>query len=147
MPWTKNEYPNSMKNLPAAVRGKAVEIANALLEERDMDEGIAIATAISRAKDWAKNHGKASEAPEGTSEKTDVKHHGEDRYVTPHDGEWAVKKEKSEKAGVFKTKEQALEAASREAKAANASVTVQGKNGKIESRQSFNPNRRAPKQA
>jgi uncharacterized protein YdaT len=42
MPWTKKEYPVSMKNLPAAVRNKAIEIANALLEERQMEEGIAI---------------------------------------------------------------------------------------------------------
>lgn len=34
MPWTKTDYPNSMKNLPAAMRNKAIEIANALLEER-----------------------------------------------------------------------------------------------------------------
>jgi hypothetical protein len=34
MPWTKTDYPNSMKNLLAAVRNKAIEIANALLEER-----------------------------------------------------------------------------------------------------------------
>ena len=40
-----------MKNLPVAVRNKAIEIANDLLEERDMDEGIAIATAICRVKD------------------------------------------------------------------------------------------------
>jgi len=147
MPWTKKDYPNSMKNLPAAVRNKAVEIANALLDERNMDEGIAIATAISRAKDWAENHGKPSEAPEGTSRKTDVKHHGEDRYVTPHGNEWAVKKDKSARVEVFDTKAQALKTASKEAKAANASVTVQGKHGKIERRQSFNSNRRAPKQS
>lgn len=72
MPWTRKDYPVSMKNLPAAVRNKAIEIANALLEEKSMDEGIAIATAISRAKDWAENHGKASEAPAGASRKTDV---------------------------------------------------------------------------
>jgi uncharacterized protein YdaT len=146
MPWTKKDYPNSMKNLPAAVRNKAVEIANALLEERHMDEGIAIATGISRAKDWAENHGKPSEAPEGASKTTDVKQHGEDRYVTPHGDEWAVKKDKSKTEEVFDTKREALQAASKEARAANASVTVQGKHGKIESRQSFNPNRRAPKQ-
>jgi uncharacterized protein YdaT len=34
MPWTKTDYPNSMKNLPTAVRNKAIEIANALLEEK-----------------------------------------------------------------------------------------------------------------
>ena len=45
-----------MKNLPAAVRNKAIEIANAILEEGRSDEGIAIATGISRAKDWAKKN-------------------------------------------------------------------------------------------
>ena len=58
MPWNKKNYPVSMKNLPAAVRNKAIEIANALLEDRHMDEGIAIATAISHAKDWVRKHGK-----------------------------------------------------------------------------------------
>jgi len=83
MPWTKADYPASMKNLPMLVKNKAIEIANALLEEKNMEEGIAIATAISRAKDWAINHGKKAEAPEGKSKKTDVKQHGEDRYVVP----------------------------------------------------------------
>ena len=40
MPWTKKDFPNSMKNLPEAVRNKAIEIANALLEEKNMDEGV-----------------------------------------------------------------------------------------------------------
>ena len=64
MPWTKNDYPNSMKNLPAPVRNKAIEIANALLEERHLDEGISIATAISRAKNWAVKHGLNVDNPE-----------------------------------------------------------------------------------
>lgn len=147
MPWNKKDFPDSMKNLPEAVRNKAIEIANALLEERHMDEGIAIATAISRAKDWAKNHGKKAEAKEGTSRKTDVKEHGEDRFVSPSDGKWSVKKEKAEKEETFDTKREAVSAAKKEAKAANASVTVQGKHGKIESRESFNPNRKAAKQS
>lgn len=147
MPWTKTDYPVSMKNLPATVRNKAIEIANALLEERNMEEGIAIATVISRAKDWAENRGKKSEATKGTSKKTDVKQHGEDRYVVPQGEDWAVKKEKGEKEEVFDTRKHALKAAQKKAKSANASVTVQGKHGKIESRQSFNPNRKAPKQS
>jgi uncharacterized protein YdaT len=56
MPWTRDYYPDSMKNLPEPVRNKAIEIANALLEEKNMPEGIAIATAISRAKKWVKEH-------------------------------------------------------------------------------------------
>ena len=72
MPWTKKDYPVSMKNLPDATRNKAIEIANALLEEKNIDEGIAIATAISRAKDWAENRNLSSE-PKGPSKTTDVK--------------------------------------------------------------------------
>lgn len=140
MPWNKQTYPPAMKNLPAGVRNKAVEIANVLLEEKDMDEGIAIATAISRAKDWAENRGKPSAAT-GSSKKTDVKKHGEDRYVIPHGDGWAVKKEKGKKEKVFDTKDKAIQQAKKQAEAANASVTIQGKHGKIEKRQSYNPNR------
>lgn len=60
MPWTKKDYPNAMKNLPAPVRHKAIEIANAILEEGKLEEGIAIATAISKAKEWVADHGKKS---------------------------------------------------------------------------------------
>jgi uncharacterized protein YdaT len=141
MPWTRQTYPASMKNLPVAVRNKAIEIANALLEERKMEEGIIIATAISRAKDWAENRNKPSEAPAGTSKKTDVKKHGEDRYVVPHNDDWAVKKEKEKTEEVFHTKDKAVRKAEEEAEAANASVPIQGKNGKIETRKSYTPNR------
>lgn len=54
MPWTADRYPPSMKRLAPPVRGKAVEIANALLEE-GCDEGRAIRMAIARAKLWARN--------------------------------------------------------------------------------------------
>ncbi len=41
-----------MRNLPLEVRLKAIEIANALLEE-GYDEGRAIRIAIVKAKEWA----------------------------------------------------------------------------------------------
>jgi uncharacterized protein YdaT len=41
-----------MKHLSPLVREKAIEIANALLEE-GMDEGKAIRIAIAKAKEWA----------------------------------------------------------------------------------------------
>jgi uncharacterized protein YdaT len=53
MPWTESNYPAAMKNLPAEVRRKAIEIANALFEQGRMEEGLVIATAIKRAKEWA----------------------------------------------------------------------------------------------
>jgi uncharacterized protein YdaT len=55
MPWNAARYPKSMQHLPDAVRDKAIEIANALLEE-GMDEGKAIRIAIAKAKEWAHHH-------------------------------------------------------------------------------------------
>ena len=57
MPWTDTDYPVSMKNLMIEVRRKAIEIANALLEENP-DEGRAIAIATSKAEEWAENRHK-----------------------------------------------------------------------------------------
>ena len=52
MPWDETYFPQSMKNLPVEVRLKAIEIANALLEE-GYAEGQAIRIAIAKAKEWA----------------------------------------------------------------------------------------------
>jgi hypothetical protein len=52
MPWNESRFPRSMVNLPPLVRAKAIEIANALLEE-GYEEGQAIRIAIAQAKRWA----------------------------------------------------------------------------------------------
>lgn len=57
MPWPKGDYPPSYKNLPKPLREKAVEIANAILEESG-DEGIAIATGLKRAREAMKKDNK-----------------------------------------------------------------------------------------
>ena len=49
MPWYNGDYPPSYKNQPPALREKAVEIANALLEE-GASEGVAIATGLKQAR-------------------------------------------------------------------------------------------------
>jgi len=56
MPWSPLRYPAAMEHLPPVVREKAIEIANALLEEGH-DEGFAIRVAIARAKQWERHHG------------------------------------------------------------------------------------------
>ena len=56
MPWTLNRYPAAMAHLPAIVREKAIEIANALLEE-GVEEGKAIRIAIAKARAWAARRG------------------------------------------------------------------------------------------
>jgi uncharacterized protein YdaT len=52
MPWSESHFPRSMANLPARVRAKAIEIANALLDE-GYEEGKAIRIAIAQARRWA----------------------------------------------------------------------------------------------
>src|SRR5687768_12135635 len=148
MPWTKTDYPDAMKNLPEEVREKSIEIANALLDETKMNEGIAIATAISRAKDWAANRGKETKSQSADSRTTDVKKHGEDRYVIPHkEHKWAIKNEGSERAEkVFDHKKEAIQQARKEAREANASLTIQKRDGRVQQRISYNPNKRAKKQ-
>lgn len=51
MPWSKSDYPDSMKNLEEHVRLKAIDIANAMVRD-GYDENRAIPIAISQAKDW-----------------------------------------------------------------------------------------------
>lgn len=46
MPWNEKDYPVSMKNMKKVVRDKAIDIANALKEEKYSDQrAISIATA------------------------------------------------------------------------------------------------------
>ncbi|MBZ0280660.1 MAG: DUF2188 domain-containing protein [Anaerolineae bacterium] len=54
MPWNQKRYPDSMKNLEPHIRAKAIEIANALIDEDYPDER-AIPIAIAQAKKWAEN--------------------------------------------------------------------------------------------
>lgn len=55
MPWDQSYFPQSMRNLSAPVRAKAIEIANALLAQ-GYDEGKSIRIGIAQAKRWV-DHG------------------------------------------------------------------------------------------
>lgn len=61
MPWSEDNYPPAMRGLPPLVRGKAIEIANALLDA-GQDEGFAIRVGIARARQWARRRGFDPEA-------------------------------------------------------------------------------------
>lgn len=54
MPWTKEDYPASWKNFDEVTRLKAIDIANALLEE-GYEEGRAIPIATAKAKEWTED--------------------------------------------------------------------------------------------
>ncbi|COD19916.1 Uncharacterized protein conserved in bacteria [Streptococcus pneumoniae] len=57
MPWSMKDYPQSLKNLEEPVKKKAIEIANAMVDE-GYEEGRAIPIATSQAKEWKKNTSK-----------------------------------------------------------------------------------------
>lgn len=94
MPWTKRDYPDSMKNLDESVRNKAIEIASRLLED-DYDEGRAIPIAISQAKEWHDNRG-----GEAASE---ITHH-----LVPEGDKWVLKGKDNDERFEFETKEEAM---------------------------------------
>lgn len=94
MPWNKNDYPDSLKNLNDEVRDKAIEIANALLKD-GMGEGRAIAIATDKAREYVG----------GTSEQ-DVYH------VNSHANGWQLTKETGDRAiYVEETKQDLLDKA------------------------------------
>lgn len=64
MPWNDERHPVSMRRLEPRIRRKAIEIANALLEE-GYDEGKAIRIAIAKAKEWAAQHAPSRRAVRG----------------------------------------------------------------------------------
>lgn len=82
MTWTTSDYPDSMKNLDAAVRNKAIEMANAMVED-GMEEGRAISIATAKARDYV--HG------------TDDSHRPQ-YIVKPHKDGWALLKKDGERA-------------------------------------------------
>ncbi len=134
MTYSKNNYPNSMKNLAEEIREKAIEIANTLIKEEKMEESTAIPIAISRAKDWAVNRG-LKVKPSDTDNKT----HGQDQYVIPHQNGWAVKSESSERVSfTFSNKKEAVEKGKALAKKHRTSLTVQKANGQIQNKYSYN---------
>jgi len=70
MPWTTKKYPAAMKKLPAAVRAKAIQIANAILKEKKkVKESVIVATSIKKAKQLAGKANVKKAAPKKTTVK------------------------------------------------------------------------------
>ncbi|PZE20158.1 DUF2188 domain-containing protein [Paenibacillus xerothermodurans] len=133
MPWNKNDYPVSMKNLEPRVRDKAIEIANALLGD-GYDEGRAIAIATAKAKEWDEDHPRH----EPSSNKPQAVTGGSRIHVVPNGDGWAVKEE-GQKPARFKaeTKAEAVESAKKWASDANTSAIVHRKDGTVETSHNY----------
>ncbi|MEC0124174.1 DUF2188 domain-containing protein [Paenibacillus pabuli] len=153
MPWNKQDYPVSMKNLEPRVRHKAIDIANALLDD-GYEEGRAIAIATAKAEEWDENH------PTTKNSKQDPKHspsdhrseHGKSSsehrhsepvssskshdniHVVPTDSGWAIKEEgKSKPLSTFHTKAEAVDAAKEKSEKQNIRAIIHNEDGQIAS--------------
>lgn len=150
MPWNKRDYPVSMKNLKPRVRHKAIEIANALLDE-GYDEGRSIAIATAKAEEWDANHPadehSASDSdrhghPSGNSRASSGQGHSEpvsssknhaNIHVVPNDDDgWSIKKEgKAQPLSTYRTKHEALKAAREMSGKQNIRAIIHNRDGQI----------------
>ncbi|GGF92503.1 DUF2188 domain-containing protein [Paenibacillus abyssi] len=125
MPWSKRDYPDSLKNFEPRVRNKAIEIANALLDDGS-EEGRAIAIATAQAKEWAADH------PQHTNEDSSGSGHA-NLHVVPHEKEWAIKVEgKTEPEQILSTKAEAVEQARALASDRNCAAIIHRQDGTVE---------------
>ena len=143
MPWNMNDYPASMKNLDPLIRKKAIDIANALLDDGYSDDR-AIPIATSQAEKWYDNASteekkdfQKAKAPQKNDtheqDKNAKKLMNADVSVKYQEGHWIVISEKASQASdTFDKKEQAVERAKEIAKNRNSSVKVYKQDGKLQ---------------
>ena len=149
MVWTLEDYPASMKNLPDVIRKKAIDIANAMVDE-GYKEGDALPIAISQAKEWHENaseeetwhyrkYGKVTtRSRESRKYKSNPERMEEAEIVRAHEDGWAVESEGAERpSNVFDTKEEAIKRAKEIAENKGTAVIVHKKDGSIQKRYTF----------
>jgi len=119
MPWTKNDYPSSMKNLEEPVKEKAIEIGNELLDEGEYDEDRIIPIAISRAKEWYKKRGEKVA--------DDVTHH-----LKPKDDQWVIEPVNAHEVIAFETKAEAMEKVKELSKDNRVKIMIHDSEGKFQ---------------
>lgn len=113
MPWSKNDYPDSMKNLTEEVRNKAIEIANAILEDNKSEER-AISIGISQARKFYE----------------DDKEDRPEYQVVADEEDWILKKKDGKRAIIRKdTKEAVMDEARPYVNDHNGIMTVYTKDG------------------
>lgn len=137
MPWTYDDYPTSLKNLTAEVRRKAIDIANAQLED-GYGDGRAIAIATAQAEKWAKRRDKqiAKKNTGGTTGQAvaddDEKGDGESIHIfaNPEESGWiATQGQKRIAQGRKKT--DVVDKAKEKAKAQKTELCIHNKQGDL----------------
>lgn len=127
MPWSKDDYPASMKGLDPQTRDKAIEIANSLLED-GYEEGRAIAIAQSQAKESTGQGGGGGQQSGGGQ--GGQQSGGSPQHVVPQGDEWAIRKEGSQQATkTFDNKQEAEDEAKEMAQNQNTDLVIHDSEG------------------
>ncbi|GMG60955.1 DUF2188 domain-containing protein [Tetragenococcus halophilus] len=148
MVWDMNDYPSTMKNLDSLVRKKAIDIANALLQD-GYPEGRAIPIATKQAQQWynnASSEEKTAFRQEKPPQKNDS-HAGSKRNkklldanvkVNYSDKQWQVISKGAKKASeTYDTKEKAIERAKYIAQNKETSLEIYKENGDLQETRDF----------
>ncbi|MEC1290390.1 DUF2188 domain-containing protein [Bacillus mojavensis] len=143
MPWSMKDYPASLKNLEKPVKKKAIEIANAMIDE-GYEDGRAIPIATSKAKEWAENaskkeidvflkHDDETERDEEANDDARPELMNKAEHVIKHKNGWAVKAEDAKRVSEIKeTKTEAIERAKEIAEHKGTDVIVHLADGSVQ---------------
>ncbi|MHA6164740.1 DUF2188 domain-containing protein [Bacillus mojavensis] len=143
MPWSMKDYPASLKNLEKPVKKKAIEIANAMIDE-GYEDGRAIPIATSKAKEWAENaskkeiddflkHDDETERDEEANDDARPELMKKAEHVIKHKNGWAVKAEDAKRVSEIKeTKTEAIERAKEIAEHKGTDVIVHLADGSVQ---------------
>ncbi|MFP7233275.1 DUF2188 domain-containing protein [Bacillus subtilis] len=143
MPWSMKDYPASLKNLEKPVKKKAIDIANAMIDE-GYEEGRAIPIATSKAKEWAENaykeeiddflkHDDETERDKDSIRSNDPELMDKAEHVIKHKDGWAVKAEDAKRVSEIKdTKKEAIERAKEIAANKGTDVIVHLADGSVQ---------------
>lgn len=141
MPWSYKDYPTSMKNLTSEVRHKAIDIANALLDE-GYNEGRAIAIATAQAEKWAAHRNKPirKDNASGSTGQAVASDNGNGHVIhvmpNPRDDGW-IAKQGQKQIAQGKQKEDVIDKARERAKSQNTHLCIHDDSGDVASEEDY----------
>ncbi|WP_163529131.1 DUF2188 domain-containing protein [Halobacillus ihumii] len=150
MPWDTKDYPSSFKSLDTVVRKKAIDIANAMIDE-GYDEGRAIPIATEQAKEWYENASQDEKQEMSNKSDKELRNREKDdqsssrpelldkgEHVVSHEDGWAVQAEDAKQpSDVFENKQDAVERAKEVAKNKGTSVIIHKQDGSIQDQTTY----------
>src|SRR5699024_3782369 len=108
MPWTLNDYPSSMKNLPHATKKKAIDIANATEQAKEWREN-ASKNEINR---YEKSGNPTERSAKDKKYENNPERLEEGEHVVAQDNGWAVKSSGAKRASdIYEKKDEAVKRA------------------------------------